>query len=252
VVKFLRSVMMLGYLINKRVLFLIVAGLLYQAVPVHAASEPIYVDVQIALLVDASRSVDSNRFLLQKNGYTSMFNDSLVFSNFISKGKYKRIAICLVYWSAPKKMALLLPWTLIDSESSAKAFGGAVAKAAPFGFSEDVTGHQFNGTTAPGSAIAFALPLFSENGFKATRNVINLSGDGIENDGIPTKKMRDDALAGGINAVNSMPIGSAALKAWFIENIQGGTGSFTLTVKDYPDLLAAAKGFLERTISPEN
>ncbi len=206
------------------------------------------VDLEVALLVDVSRSVDAKEFIQQRDGYVEAFSDPVLFNEHIAKGKHKKIAATLIYWSSPDNRVVAVDWRLVDSIESSKAFGLALIAGTPGNIDLSGATRPFDGTTAPGSALSFVLPQFASNAFEGQRKVIIVSGDGAENAGPKSSGVRDDALKSGIDTINALPIGSEALQRWFAQNIQGGIDSFTVAAKDFPDLPAAVKSMLKRTV----
>ena len=223
-------------------LLLVLLALLFVAPATTKAGT--IVDLELALLVDVSGSVDANEFALQKGGYVNAFNDATIQALITStaNGHVGKIAATLVYWSGNAQQSTAVGWTLIDSAASASAFATAVNNAA----------RPFNGSTAPGSAINFVTPGFGTNLFDGTRQVIDVSGDGAQNDGANTATARNAALAAGVDAINGLPIlGEAGLLAWYTNNIQGGTNSFTLPASGFADFESAIKTKLAAEIKDE-
>ena len=103
----------------------------------------------------------------------------------------------------------------------------------------------------PFTAINYAVPMFSQNGYEGSRWVIDVSGDGSQNDGANTASARNTALASGVNAINGLPIlGSEAnLAAWYQNNIVGGTGSFLIAASSFNDFENAVYQKLYREIT---
>jgi Protein of unknown function (DUF1194) len=217
------------------------------AAPAAATVVNTDVDLELALLVDVSGSVDSNEFALQRDGYVNAFKSAAV-QNSILGGAFKRIAVSLVYWSGSGNQAQSIGWTLIDSAAAADAFADAItAVARPFG-----------GLTAPGSAIRYIVDAttgsesFSENAFNGTRNVIDVSGDGDENSGDNTALSRDFALANGIDTINGITIGGGqGLLDFYTNNVIGGPGAFALEAVSFADFGGAVSKKLIREITGE-
>lgn len=188
------------------------------------------VDLELSLLVDVSGSVDTNEFNLQRQGYVDAFNNPALW-NAVSQGAIKSIAVNLVYWSSSAVQSV--GWTEINSFASSQAFATLIANAARPG-----TG-TVGSNTGPGTAINFAYPLFNNNGFEGTREVIDVSGDGAENTGADTSDARDAAILAGIDAVNGLPIlGESGLLAWYTANIKS-TNGFVIAVNSFDDFGAA-------------
>jgi len=148
------------------------------------AAEP--VDAEIMLLVDVSRSVDAKEYLLQRDGYVAAFRDPALIDDHVARGRHRRIAVSLIYWSSPSFKQLAVPWTVIDGVAAAEAFADAIIKGSATSEGKGMAVRPFDGTTAPGSAIAFAYPRFFDNAFDGVRKIMIVSGDGPENDGIST------------------------------------------------------------------
>jgi hypothetical protein len=208
--------------------------LAFSATPSHAVP----VGLELSLLIDVSGSVDNTEYNLQKSGYVQAFQSAAVQAAILGSVGGS-IAVNFIQWSSGNEQVQSVGWTLINSAATANAFAAAV----------NAVGRPFSGNTAPGSALAFATPLFGTNGYEAPRQVIDVSGDGAENSGIDTSNARDAALAAGVDAINGLPIlGEAGLLAFYQNNIQGGAGSFTIAVNSFDDFAAAIEQKLVREI----
>ncbi|MBV6624508.1 MAG: DUF1194 domain-containing protein [Rivularia sp. (in: Bacteria)] len=170
------------------------------------------VDIELSLLVDVSGSINASEFNLQKQGYVNVFSNASLFNNFISKGKEGKIAVNYIYWSNSTRQQEVVGWTLIDSVQASQNFANAI----------DAADRPFGGSTFPGSAINFAVPLFNSNQFDGERQVIDVSGDGSGNIS-NTTNARDNALSNGIDAINGIVIGgNSSVKAFYENNLIGG------------------------------
>jgi hypothetical protein len=95
--------------------------------------------------------------------------------------------------------------------------------------------------TSISGAILFAMPLFDEDPQRGDRRVIDISGDGPNNNGPPVTPVRDEALAKGI-VINGLPImvKEPSYSTMDIDNLDwyyedcviGGSGSFVVPIKD--------------------
>ena len=195
------------------------------------------VDIELALLVDVSGSVDSTEFNLQKQGYVNAFNDAAIQAVFQSG---KSAGITLIYWSGSAEQSQAVGWTLVNSAASSAAFASLIA----------ATSRPFSGNTAPGSALNYAAPLFFSNSFNSAKQIIDVSGDGAENEGANTLAARNAALALGIDQINGLPIlGESGLLAFYQNNIQGGAGSFTQAAASFNDFDAAIKAKIGKELT---
>ncbi len=211
------------------------------AVAVSAAYMPAAsaapVKLELALLVDVSGSVDANEYALQKGGYVQAFQSAAI-HNLIA-GATGGIAVTYIEWSSANEQAQLVGWTHLEDAADSNAFAAAI----------NGTSRAFSGLTAPGSAINFAAPLFVNNGFEG-RSVIDVSGDGEENDGANTATARNNALAGGLDAINGLAIGGAGLVAWYDANIKGGSNAFVIGVSQFDQFAGAVATKIGREIQP--
>jgi hypothetical protein len=180
------------------------------------------VQVELALLVDVSGSVDSNEFLLQRNGYRDAFLNPVIQAAFEAG---RTAAITVVYWSSVGQQSVVVPWTLINSAAAAASFANAIG----------ATSRIFSGGTDPHAAINFVTPLFNSNSFDSLRQIIDVSGDGAGSASL-TAAARNAALASGIDQINGLPIlGESGLLAFYQNNIQGGANSFTEPAASFSD-----------------
>ncbi len=204
--------------------------------PTAAQAAP--VGVELALIVDVSGSISNAEFNLQRTGYANAFNNPAIQA--LIAGTPGGIAVTMVYWSGANQQQQVIGWTHITNAAQASAFATAI----------NGTTQLFQGLTAPGSALNFTQPLFNNNGFEGSKLVIDVSGDGAENDGANTLAARNAALAAGIDQINGLPIlGEAGLLAFYQNNIQGGGGSFTVPASGFNDFEAAITTKLAREIT---
>ncbi len=209
------------------------------------------VDLQLVLAADVSRSVDTEEFALQREGYAAALTDPRVLRT-IRSGPLGRIAVCFVEWSGEWAQQVTVPWTVIRDEASAARFAAALtAKPRPFA-----------DRTAIGAAIDFSVAQFARSGHESRRRTIDISGDGTNTNGKTPAAARDQALALGI-VINGLVILSpepmpwnpyhthppGGLPAYFRENVAGGPGSFVIVVEDFQSFAFAITNKLIREIA---
>jgi hypothetical protein len=214
------------------------------AVPAHAIDTP--VALELALLVDISGSVDDTEYALQKSGYVNAFNNAVTHARIA--GVTGGIAVTYIEWSGANQQYQLVDWTVLTDAASSEDFADAIAATTRAG------GGAFN-LTAPGSAINYAAPLFSSNSYAGGRWVIDVSGDGEQNDGANTAAARDAFLAvgGQPTSVNGLAIGGAGLVTWYEDNIKGGTAGtspFVIQAANFADFEGAVLTKIGREINP--
>ena len=214
---------------------LLLAGMVFQA----AARADTPVDLELALAVDVSLSIDADEARLQRQGYVEAFRDPYVIGA-IRSGVLGRIAVAYFEWAGTGSVRLVVGWTLIDGPDSARAFA-------------DTLDRNFLGSaryTSISGAIDFALPLF-DNGFEGTRRVIDVSGDGPNNRGRLVSRARDTAVASGIT-INGLPIlddGGGPFSRYNIPDLDlyyrdcviGGPGAFLVVAVNFKDFARAIR-----------
>lgn len=201
--------------------------LLFAFVTAGAAAET-RVDLELVLLADASRSIDDEEIMFQREGYAVSITHPEVLGA-IRSGYEQRIAVTYVEWGGVDSQEIVLPWTIIDGPASANAFARKLLQIPRRAF----------GANAIGNALTVAHGLIIANDITGTRKVIDFSGDSAYNfGGIPIAEARAAALAQGIT-INGLAIlchqcpsgrpGFYELETAFAELIMGGPGSFVVT-----------------------
>jgi hypothetical protein len=188
-----------------------------------AATAQLAVDLELVLAVDASGSVDQVRFELQKHGYVAAFRHARVLEA-IRSGPHQAIAVTMVQWTGPMLQLQVAGWTIVGDEESAAAFASAIERAPR---------QLFGGGTSISGAIDYAMTLFPSP-FRASRRVIDISGDGFNNRGRSVTAARDEAVAAGVG-INGLPILALEpdLDRYYYDNVIGGPGAFVIVAKDY-------------------
>src|SRR5262249_36852857 len=155
---------------------------------VQGAAAQTAVDLQLALMVDASGSVNQYRFELQKRGYVAALRNPRILGAVLG-GRTQSIAISMVQWTGPVLQVVVLPWTQLKDEASVMSAAAIVEK----------TPRQlFGGGTSISGAIDYAMAMFPESPFKAERQVIDISGDGSNNGGRSVVRARNEAVEKGV------------------------------------------------------
>jgi hypothetical protein len=171
------------------------------------------VDLQLVPAVDASGSVDQTRHDLQKGGYAAAFRDQQVL-NAIRSGPAQAIAVTMVEWTGPRLQVQVVPWTRINDVASAAAFADAII-AAPRSL--------FGGGTSISGDIDYAMTLWRHSPYHGARRVIDISGDGSNNRGLP------------ILALDPL------LDRYYEANVIGGPRAFVIAAESYNTFAAAIR-----------
>lgn len=198
-----------------------------------AAAEP--VDLLLVLAADVSRSVDAQKFQLQRDGYAAALSNPRVLDAIMS-GQNRKIAVAFVEWSGMSSQKMLIDWTVIDGPKAAQQFGDRLLESP----------RSFADRTSISGGLEFAVAQLGRAPFEAKRRTIDVSGDGTNNSGRDIKLARDEALALGI-AINGLVILSehplpwnpehtnppGGLTKYYRDNVIGGPGSFVIEAKDF-------------------
>jgi hypothetical protein len=197
------------------------------------------VDVALVLAVDVSGSIDAEEYQMQHEGYAGAFESEAVIDA-VQSGEHRAIAVTFVEWSGFGHQKQMVGWTLIKDRESARAFAAEI-KGVPRAFSD---------WTSISDGIDFSAALFERSGFAGDRLVIDISGDGVNNNGRPVIAARDDAVAKGI-VINGLPIlnEDPTLDVYYQENVIGGPSAFKIAVKDFDTFAAAILAKLTREIA---
>src|SRR5262249_42802375 len=105
---------------------LLVALLLVLGAPAAWAAER--VDLLLVLASDVSRSVDAQKFELQRRGYGAAMADARVIDA-IKSGPHGRIGLCFVEWSGVMSQKIVIDWTIIKDAETARQFGDRILEA---------------------------------------------------------------------------------------------------------------------------
>jgi hypothetical protein len=214
-----------------RLLSALTAVLLCLSAPAQSQTNALpTTDIVLALMVDASGSVNQKRFELQRHGYADAFRNNQVI-NAIRGGSTGSIAVLMVQWTGPQMQALAVPWTLIKDEASANAFADAI-DAAPR--------QLFGGGTSVSGAIDHAMLLLPNAPYRGLKRVIDISGDGSNNRGRDVREARDEAVRAGV-IINGLPIVSLEydLDKYYFNNVIGGPGAFIVPADSYDNFAQA-------------
>jgi Protein of unknown function (DUF1194) len=180
------------------------------------------VGLALVLAVDVSASVTADSYLLQRDGIARAFeNPRLVRAILAVPGGIEALVL---EWSDPDRIAVTVGWTRAAGAESAADFAAAVR----------ATKRSSGGLTAIGPALLAAAAAFDHAPEPAPRRIIDISGDGMANFGLPPSVARDRIVAAGIS-VNGLAILTEEpwLEAYYRSNVIGGPGAFVVAARDF-------------------
>jgi len=206
-----------------------------------AAVDMVDVDLQLVLAVDVSASIDAEEGRLQRDGYVKAIIDPLVIQA-IQAGPNGRIAVAYTEWSGPLHQRVVVDWRIIDGPESALEFAELLDQA-PI-----LTGRR----TSISGAIQHAVAIFHKaKRFRATRKVIDISGDGPNNGGFYVHQTRFRAFENGIT-INGLPIhndrpsplgipATPNIDLYYEDCVIGGPGAFIVVAETLGSFAAAVR-----------
>lgn len=231
---------------------ILVAGLVIYPVAATPAADD--VDTALILAVDVSDSVDANRYQLQMEGIARSLEDERVI-NSITGGPKGGIMLSLVSWADHAE--LQLPWQLIRSVSDANRVASAIRNL------PQRTGEYTCLSRMMTMVKESVVPSAPAN---ATRIVLDVSGDGIDNCAQPASivQERDELVSLGVT-INGLPImvkgendvvgsgayrapgyelnglligpgtNSSTMEAWYRDYVVGGPAGFLVAAQGFED-----------------
>ena len=193
------------------------------------------VDLLLVLSSDVSRSVDSRKFQLQREGYAAALSNPRVIDA-IRSGPHGKIAICFVEWSGATSLKLVIDWTVVSDAASARKIGDQMVELP----------RSFADRTSISAGLEFSMAQLERAPFEAPRRTIDVAGDGTHNSGRDIQTVRDEVLAKGVT-INGLVILSESPLPWnpehtnppgglgeyFRRNVIGGAGAFVMVAENH-------------------
>jgi hypothetical protein len=174
---------------------------------------------------------------IQRQGYAAALRSDEVFAA-IRSGLLQRIALTYVEWAGSQEV--VVDWRLLETREDLND----VARILTAHFDPSLRRTSISG------ALAFGAEMIERNDYVGLRRVIDVSGDGPNNQGRPVLEARDAVLSQGI-VVNGLPLltregmGSQwhldDLDAYYEACVIGGPGAFVIPVLDWRDFAEAVR-----------
>jgi hypothetical protein len=225
---------------RRRQLLALPAGLAAAAPATPALAAGPGVDVALVLAVDASGSIGEDEFRLQREGCAEAVTHPAVLAA-IRGGALGRVGFAMVEWGAPEAAATVVGWQAVADAATAAALAGAFRRAP----------RSAQSWNAIGDAIDHARTLLAACPFEATRQVIDVSGDGPDMRGLRrAPEARDAAVEAGIT-INALAIlrGRPGLVDSYGAEVIGGPGAFVMAADGRGDFARALRAKLVREIA---
>ena len=232
--------------------FVLVALSLIFGGHLRAARAAEEVDLLLVLAADVSRSIDDQKFELERRGYAAALSDPRVLQA-IAAGPRGKIAVAFVEWAGANSQKLLIDWTLVKDAQDTKVFTSRLLEQP----------RSFADRTAIGAGIDFARAQFARAPYSSDRRVIDVSGDGTNTSGRDVRSARDEAVSNEVTTINGLVIFSDApipynpehtnppggLDNYYRENVIGGTNAFVMAAENFDSFGKSIVAKLIREIS---
>ncbi|MEP3346567.1 MAG: DUF1194 domain-containing protein [Litoreibacter sp.] len=182
-------------------------------------------DLALVLAVDVSGSVDPQEYKIQMEGLGAALADGAVSEALV----VARAQVMLVQWTGSTRQIVSVPWTQVTDFEVADSLAFEITTA-------QREWRSFS--TAIGEAVEFGLKQFDDVP-DCKRRVIDVSGDGVSNEGVPPERLRAAALREGVT-INGLAIEGAEgdLLEYYRANLISGPASFAMqatSFEDYPE-----------------
>lgn len=212
------------------------------------ADNPEAVDLELILAIDVSGSVDEEEAALQRRGYLTALVHPQVLQA-IAGGEKRKIGITYMEWAGYHYQRVVVDWAVISDKASAERFVSRIAEV-------PISTERW---TSISGAIEFAMKRFEASPYRGNRRVIDISGDGRNNNGRDLAEVRREALERGI-VINGLPIVNDRPTRWgtpperdldlyYRDHVIGGPGSFYIVADGFPAFANAIRTKLVREIS---
>lgn len=210
------------------------------------------VDVELILAVDVSLSMSPMELAIQRDGYVAALTSEQVI-NAIRDGAHGKIALAYVEWAGATVQHIVVPWTIIETMEDAQNVAGQLSVHPP---------NSARRTSISG-ALNFVGDMFAESPHRGMKRVVDISGDGPNNQGALVVGARDALVEQGIT-VNGLPLMTDGgfssvydinyLDAYYRDCVIGGPGAFMIPVNDWSQFPEAVrrKLVLELAGGPED
>ncbi len=186
------------------------------------ASTGLACDIALMLTVDVSGSIDAREYRLQMDGMAAALEDSSIADALVAA----KAKVSVVQWSGSSRQEISVDWRQMNTLSDVEILVRDVKKLKrPW--------RHFS--TAIGDMLIQVGPMFDGVGCK--QSVIDVSGDGISNEGHAPDEPRDALVVKGIR-INALAILGATdqdLTQYYRKHVIGGLNSFVYEAANYED-----------------
>lgn len=179
-------------------------------------------DIALMLAVDVTGSVDGREYRIQMDGLAAALADRNVPAALVAS----EAEVAVMQWTGSGRQSVVVNWTKITSPDDVYALAFQIST---------VPRLWRDFSTAIGEAMDLALPYF-DIVWECERFVIDISGDGISNEGMAPRDVWPALAAKGVT-VNALVIEDTGfgLTDWFEANVITGAGAFAVTANSFDE-----------------
>lgn len=195
----------------------------------------------LVLAMDISSSVNQREYDIQLQGLAQAFRTPEVIEAILTP-KGVGIAAIVYEWSGYNQQDIVIPWTMLDNEAVILDIAATLAAhRRPY---SDLT-------TALGKSVEYGARMFGRAP-PCGRKVIDISGDGENNDGVGPEFYRAQGKLNGIT-INGLVVEGAVPDpvAYYRDHVIQGPGAFVARARDFDDYPSVMIGKLLREIDQE-
>jgi len=195
----------------------------------------------LVLALDISSSVNQHEYDIQLQGLAQAFRTPAVIEAILTPTGVG-IAALVYEWSGYNQQDIVIPWTMLDSEAVILDIAATLAAhRRPY---SDLT-------TALGKSVEYGARMFGRAPV-CGRRVIDISGDGENNDGVGPEFYRAQGKLNGIT-INGLVVEGAVPDpvAYYRDHVVQGPGAFVARARDFDDYPSVMIGKLLREIDQE-
>jgi Ca-activated chloride channel family protein len=195
----------------------------------------------LVLALDISSSVNEHEYNIQLQGLAQAFRTPEVIAAILTPER-AGVAALVYEWSGYNQQDIVIPWTMLDNEAVILDVAATLAThRRPY---SDLT-------TALGKSVEYGARMFGRAP-PCARKVIDISGDGENNDGVGPEFYRAQGKLNGIT-INGLVVEGAVPDpvAYYSDYVIQGPGAFVARARDFDDYPSVMIGKLLREIDQE-
>ena len=183
-------------------------------------AKAIPVDLELSLVIDSSGSISGSEFSQQTGGYADAFRQAEVVNSIVASPN--GIAVNSILFAA--NATEVITFQHLQTAEDVSNFADALAAIT-----------RISGGTDIADGINLAVETINTNAFESGNIIIDVSGDGDQNQPGDPAASRDAALSAGVSRINGIAIGNQAVFDFYEANVIGGTDSFILQADSFDE-----------------